>query len=783
MLKSKFAKKKEIFQARKIFTDRLEPSAAFSKSIREIEEKPQEIIVYYGKGGIGKSTLLKKLQKNAEESYAEQKGKRFYSIFISLDAYEYANPVNILMSIRNGVHGDCSLFDYALLQYFAKTKMTVEELMSKGNIFSSPVMEIINDIVNLGTAQMCIPTAALKKCVSLIKDIRFKERYKEEIQELAELNEFDLFERLPYYLGICLSYAEEKGNYHVIFMDSYESVLARTLGGTPSVDKEEWLKEFFLSSSVIRIVIASRERIRWEKEDEEWSFYLNQHLLKNLSEQDSRWFLQQVPIEDETAVNVIVEHSGGVPLYLDMCVDIYEADYNAGRPFDMEPLQKGERIIDRYIRHLSKKDQYAVKVLSMPRSFGEKFARELLKKQNLIYSSEELLELFEKSIILSIEEQKGRWKVDESVRRHLYEKMEWSRKKEIFDDLLWCIGKEKKGKSFPYFAASIEMFVKEPEYLKGIEPEILREIDFYANAGFWNELHTCFQQYVENENELLHTFAVMEELIWLRRTGQLKTAELFAEQYPLRRENLGVWFYMYEYMKIQIRHLRGHYDESIQGYEKLVDEMTLIRTMIPGHIYQLVCMKYADVLFLKGNFQESLAIVENLLVDSETAIVDQIELLRIKGHIFRFQKQYRQAELIYRSILKKIQEEGLCAYEGKLYTNMTEVLCVTDPDEALVWYQKSMEENSRMGQDIEIGKTQAAASAALTTKGDYSEGELLAKQAVLTAEKTGYKAGRAFALAALRYAYKMAGEKKKEENAAKQLQEQLQEIGVYLYIA
>lgn len=782
MLKSKFAKKKQGFQAQKIFTDRVEPTAVFYNSISEIEDKTQELIVYYGKGGIGKSTLLKNLIKHSEEAYKEAPGKTFHNIFVSLDAYEYSNPVNILMSIRNGVIGDCSLFDYALMQYFAKTKMTIEEMRNKGNLFSHAVMDILNDVVTVGTAQVCVPAAALNKCINLIKDMRFKERYKEEMQEISELNEFELFERLPYYLGICISYAAEKGHYHVIFMDSYESVLARTVGGTPSVDKEDWLKELFLSCEPVRVVIASRDRIRWDKEDEEWNDYLNQHLIYNLSEEDSRWFLQQVPIYHEDVVEAIVKNAGGVPLYLDMCVDIYEKTYNADEKFEIETLQKGEKIIDRYIRHLSQKNKYAVKVLSMTRSFDMDFAQKLLQKQKLVYNKEELKELFEKSIILPIEEKKGLWKLDTSVSLHLNQKMEKEQRKEIFDDMLECVIEDQSGRSFVYFAMLIERATQEPEFLDGVIEQMIEEIDFYSNAGFWNELHVFLKDYVDNCNDLLKTVAVMEELIWYRRTGQLKQAETFAKEYPLKKEDLGSWFYLYEYLKIQIRHLMGYYEESIQGYKKLVDEMNLIRNLIPAHIYNTISMKYADILFLKGQFDESLKIVESMLDKSDTPLVDQIELLRIKGHIFRFQKQYVAAELIYRSILKLLQEEGLRAYEGKLYTNMTEALCMTNPDEALEWFEKSVQENSRMGNDIELGKAQAAASAAMTNKHEFDEAVHMGKQAVITAEKTGYKSGRAFGLAALCYAYKMAGNPEKEAEIAEELKRQIAEIGVYQYI-
>ena len=105
---------------------------------------PQQIVTYYGKGGIGKTALLKTLYADEAQSvYKNTKGVTFHSVFISLDAYDFANPVNILMAVRNGIVGDCGLFDYAMLQYCAKAKLNIEEIMQKNSILSSPIAEML----------------------------------------------------------------------------------------------------------------------------------------------------------------------------------------------------------------------------------------------------------------------------------------------------------------------------------------------------------------------------------------------------------------------------------------------------------------------------------------------------------------------------------------------------------------------------------------------------------------------------------------------------------------
>lgn len=782
MLQSKFSKSKAGFKAQKLFTDRVEPTAVFSRSIRSFPEKPQEILVYYGKGGIGKTSLLKKLYTDACDVYGQIADQKFCSVFISLDAYDFANPVNILMAIRNGVSGDCGLFDYAMLQYCAKAKLNVDEIVQKNNVLSSPVMGVLNELISLGTMSACIPAATVQKCISLIKDHRIKTKYKDEIEEIATLNEFEIFERLPYYLGLCISCAAGKGQYHVLFLDSYESLLARTEYGSFSVDREDWLRELFLSSEALRIVIASRDRLRWEQEDPEWKNYMQQHLLNNLSDEDSRWFLTQVPIRDEAVIGGIVKNAGGVPLYLDMCVSIYEDNVNAGKTFELTSVQNGEKIISRYIRHLSAKDKQAIKILAALKSFDQKFAGELLKRQQVLYEADELKELMEKSIFIPIDEARGLWKVDESVRLHQRARINHNKAAEILGNVLACLMASPEGRFYHHLALVVETACDWPEMLDRIGESCLEAIEYYANIGFWGELHELLSEHTESENEHLRALAVITELIYLRRTGRLKEAEQLSAGEPLKKEVLGVWYYMYRYIQTQISHLLGHYDESIGAYHSLIEEMDLIRPLIPDHIYMAPCMKYADILFLKGRFSESLALVQKLLTENSLSLGDQIELLRIKGHIYRFQQNYKEAELIYRSALDLAEKHDLRAYCGKLYTNMVEALCVIEPENALEWFGRAREENDSAGNDIELGKALAAGSAAYTSQGKCDEGVMYAKQAIAAAERTGYLSGQAFGLTVLCYAFKEAGKTEEAKEAKERLSQIIGQIDVYKYL-
>lgn len=785
---SKFAKKQTKFVANRIFTDRKTPSKVFADSILSLPYDPQEIVVYYGKGGIGKTCLLKQLNKLSEETYASLPEYHFHNIFLSFDAQNNSNEIAVMMVLRNKLHGDGGLFDYAVIQYLAKSKFTVDEIKNKIPTLSHNLQKALDEVVSLGSGSIAIPAFVVSESKNLIKDERIINEYHEEIKEMSSLTSEELHERLPYYLGICFSVAAQRGEIHVFFFDSYEQVKAVN-------QSRDWFMEFLASCETLRACIASRDKLKWSIEDEGWDSVLNQHLLANLSDEDSRWFLHQVPINDEDVVEKIVFHSKGVPLFLDMSVDLYQDDINAGRTPDFSKIRQGEKLIDRYMNYMDVDSAYAIKILSVPDCFNTDYALYLLKRQNAYINEEQLHGLFEKSIVLSIDEEFDMWKIDESVRTHLLEQMSEDKVRSILSDMLSYVQEEEGGSAFPYFASILNTVQRDPQYIIGLNEAIIEQIDYYGNSGFWTEINNILEPSLDSGDINLYTLAVIAKIICIRRTCSLKEEEAFIATHPLDAACLGNYYYMYRYMQIQCRHLQGHYDEALIGYRNLLDDMDLIRCTLPAHIYNTVCMKYADLLFLKGMFDQSLEITDGLLSSDSLSLIDQIELMRIKGHIFKFQQKYKQAHIIYLAALKIVQEKKLNACLGKLYTNLAEVSSFSEPEESIVWFEKARLINEKSGNLIELGKAYAASAIANANiarekklvGGSEADRFLFtalshANQAISFAKQAGYRAGEAFGLIGLALAYKNADSAEEYSLTVERLAGLLAELGVYNFL-
>lgn len=781
---SKFAKKQNKFTANRIFTDRVDPTRVFSQSVASIPSKAQEIIVYYGKGGIGKTSLLNQLRNKSDEVYSAVSNYTFHNVFLSFDSREFSGDIGGLMYLRNKLHGDGGLFDFAVVNFWAKAKFTVEEIKNKNSSLPVSLMRILEEVVSLGNGAMAIPAFIVNEARNLVKDAELKAEFEDEMDEIASLSVSEILERLPYYLGLCFSAAANRGHLHIFFFDSYESVNSANHG-------YDWLPEFLASCEILRACIASRDKLRWGLENPEWDEVLNQHLLNNLSDEDSRWFLEQVPIQDADIVEKIVFHSKGVPLFLDMSVDLYQDDMNNNRTPEFSKIRHGEKLIDRYMNYMDSDSAYAVKILSVPKFFHSEFARYLLEQKRIHFNEEQMHRLFEKSIFVPIESDKDTWKIDESVRSHLSEQLSNEMVADVLSIMLSYIKREANGKAFAYFASVLSTISQNPSCLIGLNEAIVEQIDFYGNSGFWLEEKRITEGFVDSENANLQAIAVMSEIVYLRRTSSLKDEEDFINAHPLCEESLGHYYFMYAYYKIQCRHLQGFYDEALSEYKNLLDKMNLIRNTIPVHIYNTVCMKYADLLFLKGEFNESMRITEDLLEKTNLPLIDQIELMRIKGHIFRFQGHFSEALLIYTTALKLVQQQKLDAYIGKMLTNMTEANAFIAPSEALVYFEQAKQVNEKNGNLIELSKAYSAASVAyacMATSDNANVEQCVysalthANQAISLAKQSGYRSGEAFALVGIALAHKHAQNYQEYEIAVRKLGELVEELNVYKYL-
>lgn len=757
MLKSKFEKTGS-FKANRVFTDRSDPRDYYDKSLKKYVEGDciSKVLVYYGFGGLGKSKLLKELRTNHNNVMTDVKIK---VVSVSLDVYDYNSPVTILMGIRKQFDHDCFLFDYALMLYYIKTGLSTDEMMSKFGKINQTIFDVFSDVISMGLGDVTVPLKYVKGIINKINDKRLYGKYTDILNELNELDEFEIYQRLPYYLGKEIQLLREKKTFTILYLDSYESMLLKLNNSAVGEDSEEWLRELFLSSEGLLMIIGSREMLKWKEIDSGWGEYLDQHILEELSSDDAEYFLKHVPIKNTEVIKQIIKSAKGVPAYLDMCVDLYE--HNSNRKIMNEPeyfKMSPDKIVSRYLRHLSEKEKYTAEILSYFNEFNIDIAQYILTELHVDANKKSLSNFLEKSMFQLRETNK--FKIYDAVREHLLHQLDKEKNTKITYALLKYLNtNERQDDKISNLECIISHF-HEIEISQKLIEELLDCVNLLIDYGNWREIQNVFDRYSEHFFEYPEILSYVN-MRFYRREGLIKKGYDAFKDSDYDLNIIGYHSLYYSYLKVQFTHLMGKYDTALLAYRKLLNDHWLIKSVVNLDALMMIKIKFADLLMLKGKFQESLDIIESVIEEKNISKKISIEALRVKGHIYRFNFMFDEAETVYNAIELIVKSNNLNAI-GKVKNNLLETNMFYKPIKGLEEGKRSLDINESIGALIELGKTHASLSIVYALMEDYQNAKTNVKDALTIQESTGYKSGILFAKLSNIFIKKRLGEDTEE---------------------
>lgn len=367
----KIMRKEEIVRATRKFTDREQPRKVFFDKYDALKQQLPDVddiyvITYYGVGGIGKSTLLRKLQEELKE-----KEKNPY--YLHYDFETSQDMKTSLQFMKTKLEKDYKfsfpLFDLALYAYSNKIGDTVEKKEVQSYVEQSRtlsfIMDSIEDIPLIGMASKLVKLA--DSGIAVLKNLT--SNYKKELSQIEQDSAKDIYQDLPYYFSLDLEENVKKLNQPlVIFLDTYEKLVNEVQDTGYSISKDLWLRGDrgpILNVPGILWVIAGREKIKWGESDTDWEDTLDQHILGDLSWKDASSFLSEAGISDETLRKEIYELTHGTPIYLDICVSTYEILSSQGRSITIDEFGKNpDALIERYIRYMDHQSSEMVYLLS-----------------------------------------------------------------------------------------------------------------------------------------------------------------------------------------------------------------------------------------------------------------------------------------------------------------------------------------------------------------------------------------------------------------------------------
>ena len=430
------------------FVDRREFIKVFQDSIEALGTKKYSVLVYYGVGGIGKTSLRKELPKIIDEHNEPQRSIRI--LWGSMDFVEetHQRPYKFLEVLATQLHAEYGVkfYSFEIARAVQLKKIDPRAPLSKEDFFSDG---IIVDFINTGIMGALDPTSLVPKLLKLVN--KFPDRYhnwflqrREDIAELPAMEALEIEELLPVYWAkdLCdnLNPTSEMA---VLFMDSYEALWSKERHKGSFNERDKWIRTLVANlPERVLFVICGKDLLRWEEEDPEWTNYLDQREIRDLPKEDAIDLLSQCGVVEEKIQEVIVKGSEGVPYYLELSIDTYREIKKNRKPVpeDFAPIRS--EIPARFIKYLDR-EKPTINALAVPNFWDRDILEAIIVGIGTQYPLNELSELHVFSF-MSTDDQ-GKWRMHQLMRKNLIELQDQSDIKKVHDLLFNYYDEKLKG--------------------------------------------------------------------------------------------------------------------------------------------------------------------------------------------------------------------------------------------------------------------------------------------------------------------------------------------------
>lgn len=317
--------------ANRIFVNREKPIAAFETAARNIAADSSAVLVFYGIGGQGKSSLARELRRRCD-----QKAQAPYSDlrYAELDLHGRPNsdPELLMVWLRNafanaGIAAPCFDLTLGFLWAAQRPEQPLPELRSswftrESDVIGGTAMDLLGVVKDLAGDEIArIPMfGGLIRRASRWAIRKGYESYLHAahgpLQELYREDElkkpYEIASLLPWMLAQDLNAHQQRNADErlVLFIDEYERVFAQ--GGAA----ESWsanpfdrnMRSLIAETNGLLAVFFTRERLPWD-DDADWADTLTgrQHLLGGLTASDAHRYLDAIPVADAALREAMIE--------------------------------------------------------------------------------------------------------------------------------------------------------------------------------------------------------------------------------------------------------------------------------------------------------------------------------------------------------------------------------------------------------------------------------------------------------------------------------------------
>lgn len=433
-LRALFRSNNRELQAEDVFADREDEWAAVSRSlarvvsavrdpsfdVEDLEAPRRNVLVFYGVGGIGKTSLSRRIATHltSDETDPTQWSAldpalgRVLPVRLDLSAQSGTDFEALVLSLRVAAASlgqSMPAFDLAFTRYWHHNHPgeSLDGYLRRHTFFSrlsssidlsdqmqSALSEVAQALLMPGTIGSLLGQT-LKTVVRGLRDHRREVRTLASCRRLADLLEAEPDqESLSYYTHLLAwdlaQLTPNRSATLTVLLDTFEDVGDRTHRDLERlVQRIAWLMPNAL------FVITGRNRLQWDDEKLEgqldwvgsrfWPLLApgagedpRQHRIGYLSAQDSEHYLcrrlivNEQPLMNEPTRRLIISRSHGLPLYLDLAVmrflDLYHHHGHAPDPEEFN--HEFPALVTRIFRDLTRPERQVLRAVSLLDSFS-----------------------------------------------------------------------------------------------------------------------------------------------------------------------------------------------------------------------------------------------------------------------------------------------------------------------------------------------------------------------------------------------------------------------------
>jgi tetratricopeptide (TPR) repeat protein len=751
-------------------------TAALHQAVTDPTRPRENILVYYGNGGIGKTALSRELRQRVDREAGRYASHSFSTVHVDFAGTSPFHLETVVLALRASLwklKPRWDAFDLLFALYWERThpglplsdftrhESNIKKVLGKFNI-GDQATDAAEAMLDAVTGISSIASTVRRSGMTLFEAIRVSHvtrTLKAQCPFFAPLLEEEASDEALSYMPSLLAWElsnmpDDHQALPMVFLDTFESLTR------PGLEYAERLvnRIVFLMPNVL-FVITGRDRLDWASPSlrcvldyrgpSRWpglgdaATEPRQHRVGYLSRRDSERYLCSIRTvaTDEPAIPPeirarIIEESSGFPLYLDLSVALFLDLVGRGRiPLADDFGGPLPAVIGRVMRHLSEDERAVLRGASLLDGFDRNLARagagDVADHAVARFLTRSIVEHDPTRAIpyrLHSSLRKAITEADDELLEDGWSDHEWAQSAtRLLEALHQLITAPPTTETYSFaISQALQLVVRLPK----LPVWLVMACEEAAEKGAWSALGAPCDKPAPGPA----AFCYGVTGIAMRRQGTLPDA--------VSRMQSALRFDMdplpHDLLATHCAHaMRNSGDYS--GAE--VEYRHLARAQ--GAFAEQARFQLADLQYLRSRFAAAKGDLQIPRAPSYLAG----EEYRLAGHIDRAQARFQEAAEAYETALGIAEIIRSDSLRAKALTNLVETYCWLAPDRAAAVLPEALERNASLGNKLELIKVHAADAVAKAALGCTDLVGRRVGRALTLVEACGYEAAHFFAWA------------------------------------